>query len=327
MPTPSDPESLAANRRGQVTPEQNTAVAQQRFKTTVRSAGLLISLIVFGLVILGNSNLKLQNLGGGVFIVLGLSLVLAPILIALAWSFIRTRRVQAESGEEQVEQAEGEVVWKEGNFVAEIQGQRLRPIYGETLNLPPGRYRFFYLPHRGELLSGEPLSSRDASAATPSLLEALAQANEFKVEALQANREGRFADSQTSWLRVSIAWYSIGGMAAAGLMVWLSVLNAASPQPFSQVFILILAVPFIFFFFWHIFRIAADLRAGKVAAVEGYVHKTISRRRRSTHYYYRIEGLRFLVSYPAYNALIEGIPYRVYYTPRSKQLVAIEPIS
>jgi len=33
------------------------------------------------------------------------------------------------------------------------------------------------------------------------------------------------------------------------------------------------------------------------------------------------------VSHQGYNALIAGIPYRLYYAPRSKKMVSIEPLA
>src|SRR5262249_31577954 len=46
----------------------------------------------------------------------------------------------------------------------------------------------------------------------------------------------------------------------------------------------------------------------------------------NTYYYYSIEGRNWLVSPEAYRALLEGRRYRLYYLPRSKKLVGIEPI-
>ena len=45
-----------------------------------------------------------------------------------------------------------------------------------------------------------------------------------------------------------------------------------------------------------------------------------------SRYYYRVDNLRFQVSRTAYNALVEGLRYRLYFTPRSRTIVAIEPL-
>ena len=47
----------------------------------------------------------------------------------------------------------------------------------------------------------------------------------------------------------------------------------------------------------------------------------------TTDYYsYDIAGQRFPVSETAYHALVDGVPYRFYYLPRSKTIVNIEPL-
>ena len=43
-------------------------------------------------------------------------------------------------------------------------------------------------------------------------------------------------------------------------------------------------------------------------------------------YSYDIAGQRFPVSETAYHALVDGVPYRFYYLPRSKTLINIEPL-
>ena len=43
-------------------------------------------------------------------------------------------------------------------------------------------------------------------------------------------------------------------------------------------------------------------------------------------YYYQVAGQKFSVSLRAYQALVSGPNYRLYYTPRSKRLVALESV-
>ncbi len=71
------------------------------------------------------------------------------------------------------------------------------------------------------------------------------------------------------------------------------------------------------------------LLGGKVVAVEGVVQKTLRQtfgRGASIHYYYKLGNQTWLVTPEAYRALVEGLAYRVYFLPRGKQLVGIEPI-
>ena len=84
-------------------------------------------------------------------------------------------------------------------------------------------------------------------------------------------------------------------------------------------------------------RAALDLLASRVEFVDGVVHKKIKssgRRRASTSlhgrasliYYYEIDRKRFQVSECAYQALIENRAYRLYYAPHSQALVGVEPL-
>ncbi len=71
----------------------------------------------------------------------------------------------------------------------------------------------------------------------------------------------------------------------------------------------------------------ADMLRGRVAMLEGTV---ISQRRSGDEggytYHYVIGRESFLVNESAYHALISGLPYRVYYGPKSKKLLSIEPL-
>ena len=57
----------------------------------------------------------------------------------------------------QVEQAEGRIVWTGKSYGAQIQGRRLRFIYGISIP-PPDDYGFFYLPRSGWILSIDKLA-------------------------------------------------------------------------------------------------------------------------------------------------------------------------
>jgi hypothetical protein len=75
--------------------------------------------------------------------------------------------------------------------------------------------------------------------------------------------------------------------------------------------------------------IIEDLRLGQVLKIEGFVRKASATRYGWEEdvdiYYYLIQDLKFEVSHAAYQALIEG-HYRVYCTPRTRIMVALEPV-
>jgi hypothetical protein len=77
---------------------------------------------------------------------------------------------------------------------------------------------------------------------------------------------------------------------------------------------------------WSVIVMAGDMWAGRVDQTDGRVTRHVHRARNTRYYTYQVNGLRFRVSMSAYNALIEGREYRIYFAPRSKRLVAIEPI-
>ncbi len=77
------------------------------------------------------------------------------------------------------------------------------------------------------------------------------------------------------------------------------------------------------------FSATFDLLGGQVASAAGAVHKSMRQtygRNASTYYYYKLDALVWTVTPEAYRALIEGPAYRVYYLPRSKMLLGIEPL-
>ena len=62
------------------------------------------------------------------------------------------------------------------------------------------------------------------------------------------------------------------------------------------------------------------MEMGIAKAIEDSSGETIS-------YYYRIHRRCFHVSRRGYNALVEGIPYRLHYAPHSKTMVSVEPLA
>jgi hypothetical protein len=75
-----------------------------------------------------------------------------------------------------------------------------------------------------------------------------------------------------------------------------------------------------------VFRLIADLLAKRAAVAEGFGNRVKSQNRRYDQHYYELNGLRFEVSGVAYNALIVGMPYRIYFAPHSKVLFSLEPL-
>jgi len=74
----------------------------------------------------------------------------------------------------------------------------------------------------------------------------------------------------------------------------------------------------------------SDALGGRVQMSEGAVTKytrTTHSRTSRTHYYFRLGDARFEVSRQAYDALLPGRNYRLYYAPKTHRLVNIEPLA
>lgn len=172
----TDPEAIATNRRGQLSPSQRTL--RTRFLRQQLVGGLFFllflgGLTIFGLVKEGGSGQTINStgvlvflalMGGAILLVISLSSVGA---VSFYWSM---------TGE--IAQAEGRVLWK-GYYAAEIPGRTLTTPYNIPLDLPPGPYRFYFVGHSGRLLSAEALDRREGQ-----LLETLMPADTPPTKAL-----------------------------------------------------------------------------------------------------------------------------------------------
>ena len=169
------------------------------------------------------------------------------------------------------------------------------------------------------------------------LVDVLARTNKFRVEDLAENRQGRLTSAQKSrlWRRIlqPIVIFALVLLVFAALFVALAasdengyylraVLRASGWRiVLSLLVLLALALTFL----WRSSKLFFDLHDGSVASAEGHVAKVFSMYYRASAMFYVIDGMRFKVSHQAYNALVEHTTYRIFYTPRSKFLVSIEP--
>lgn len=234
-----------------------------------------------------------------------------------------------------------------------------------AVTLSPGAYRFFFLPFRytgwvssdraegGWLLAAAPQTAARTtaefagtpSASSPSpFLQTLAAANGFHADALEANRAGHLTEAQTRtlartfrqrrWQGLLIGLFFLLGSAAA-----FSTQGVTWRNGWAFVYAAVGAL-FILYAVWPGRRASSrDLTDSRVVTVEGWVRRMREHTDRSVigaqtqgppHdlFYYQIAGQRFSVAgVAAYDALDERLPYRLYYLPRTKQLVNIEPIA
>ncbi len=320
----TDPQAVAANAGGALTPAQQDALAGQ----LRRIRGLLIFfvvsavlLILIALPVWLGQEMSASPLAQVIRVTL--LAVIALVLFVTVWTMTRTRQMRADLAEPRVASGDGQVTWNESAYVAEVAGRSLLALRGATLP-PPGAYRFYYLAQSGWLLSAQPLSAAQPTEAD--LAARLAQANGFLLSALPANRDGRLGDEQSPWLLrsllgpallvafVVVAALVLGSMAMSVGPAWLAVLVVLS------------AVLIIFGDVMRIVNTLRDISRGRVLALEGSVERVTTGSRSRPTYYYTLEEMRFHVTEAGYNVLDETKLYRLYYVPHSGRLVNIEQV-
>ena len=205
----TDPDVIAANRRGEITPEQRARIrsAMNGLRNSLVFYSIFMGIPVLGIFGILVSMTKVPAYDSGiyamVFIISAGSMLWIPYLVRV----ILTHR---ELSAGHIEQTEGQVVWRGRNYVVETPGRRLR-FFGK-LNLLPDDYRFLHLPHTGWLLSAERLTGVGEEQTMRDLLKILAQANHFSLTAVAVNRAGRLADDQIWRLVRPMVGYMIAGL-------------------------------------------------------------------------------------------------------------------
>lgn len=358
----ADPEAVATNARGDLTPPQRAAL-----RSFLPGAAGHWFILAFATAILGvvlyNWRFAAQffrakdplpsteHFFGHTITLPGLHL-LATLIIG-GWALVFFSRIvmlidHARDSNElkpgHVAVADGTIAWDRHAYVALLPGRRhpLQPWdYALIEDCPPGPYRLWYLRRGGWLLSIQPLSPgfANARAGQAGLIDALANANGLLPDALDANRAGRLSEQQAHGLahreKARARWrlaIAIGFIAVAPAFWYYGDLKTA----------LLCGAAGLFLYVQSLLEpsrstLDKDLADGRVLAVEGGARKahrrtssllgSIAGGSGTTDYYsYDIAGQRFPVSETAYHALVDDVPYRFYYLPRSKTIVNIEPL-
>ena len=114
------------------------------------------------------------------------------------WGALHLRRELAEG---QIAQQEGRVSFTNHDYRTQTVGRPLLNIDGgKEVSLPPGTYRFAYLPRSRRILSGEQQWTADPGGPYAGLLLALAQSNDFSLEDLAMNRQSQLSNQQRARL-------------------------------------------------------------------------------------------------------------------------------
>lgn len=334
---PTQALQIQSNQRGQLSNEQRAELeTQSQFKIWPLLTPFVILPVIFvGIVVavLYFDNNHEMPLIGFVLMVAFFAFIELIALISPVRTLIDNFRIKNDLAGGQVEILDGQCVWRRNKYVLETPARRLK-LMRNSMHLMPGSYRFYALPNTGLLLSAQrqvPPGGEDPRA---ELLDVMGQVHHFKNEDLEANRQGRLVISQMGGLLWRVIGYSffwvfslgIGVIILYGLaqdssprgLMWLAVIGGV-------VFLAALAL-----FVWVVGRVVLDMVRAKVVSAQGPVRRdftiTHSQHGSSTTYYYKLDKLSFVVSPQAYTAFIQGPQYRLYYTPLSKTLVAVEPI-
>jgi hypothetical protein len=167
------------------------------------------------------------------------------------------------------------------------------------------------------------------------LLTILAQAHNFSLTALAANRAGRLALEQIAFLRQRARrTLLVGLLVVAGALPFAAGMAIVEGGPTLASVLLFGGITALAGRRWVVrsVRTLNDARAGAVAMLEGVVTKgrtvDIDVSGNSTiTYSYHVGRQQFQVSSAAYAALPPGLICRLYYSPGIKELLSVEPVA
>ncbi|MBI9043221.1 MAG: hypothetical protein JEZ06_01975 [Anaerolineaceae bacterium] len=346
-----DPIEVEANHNGRVTESQ-----RQRYKipiTDLRTVLLFIIVMMFLLVLciinpIAFELIKFLNnfVTPPAWIAVVISLIFIIMLISLVgfWAQfrIKKRKIEEVFSDIDIEWSNGELQYNGHEYEALTSDRRLRLPEHRGGLVPGVFYRFYYLVDGNDVLSAERIGVRSDDDARLSLKKTLMQVIGFGQEDLDHNQSGDLAAGQ--WLqlprnlfRVFLFSFGLFILGTLTIFAYQVVFPTAEQQTFWSVlfgpmipgFIVGVILFGIWLYYW--FAILVDVWNGKVKTEEGrgrrVLNENISNKGgNKLTYYYQIGDERFRVSKQAYNAMIDGIKYRLYFTPLTRVMVSIEPI-
>lgn len=173
----------------------------------------------------------------------------------------------------------------------------------------------------------EELRRMNDSESASVLLETLASANKFSMKDLETNHQGSLSAGQEIRLLIVLGLYLFIFLSSAVLFASMSSQILRGLGTTMYYLLLFIGMLLMARFGWSAALLIADVWNAKVDSVTGLVVRQSKRSSYHRSFYYVIDPHRFEVSQGAYNALLEGKSYRIYYVPHSKRLVSIEPIN
>lgn len=352
-----DPGLVAANREGRIAPDQKNALAE----VTSLGRGGWIGLLIWAVLIVlfvkrfGKAVLAMGQAGEalGFGIVVG-SLIAVALVVG---KFVRMGQ-RARWAWAKVEPREGRVEFFAGHYRAMVDGKALRSVFFDERHLVPDPYVFYCIKGTSWLISAAnkaaPAPSHSAVppdvndlprawsrmlAPTPAadvneIRRALSVANGFSADDLALNRNGQIGRHQRKKLRRKMRSRLWACLLCAGGAVFIVAYEPVAPPAnkvgFYAVAVILLAV--ILVLGKQLLDALADSASGSVLSAEGLVKGLVETTNdieggsSTTSYYYVLDQVRVSVGQSGYEALLEGLRYRMYYSPRSKTLLSMEPL-
>ena len=329
-------QNLDSNKTGRLTPDQQTAlkkgVRQQWWRVVLWVFVLLVLCGAFSLffyALISGGDLESSQQGPALGAAFAISIAL---LVLGAFLFPDLRLVLASGDIEagQVDSVSGKIVWTRRRYQVVSDSRTLRTVRGNVSMPPPGAYRFYCLPNSGLVIQAELVESASSGNSNDLLLDALSQAHRFSIDDLAENRRGFLTGGQTLRLIGYIIGQGVLFLAVAAFAAGLYFsMTTSSTNSEDLVWISVFGIMVLIFGLgavWNVLKALIDLFTRTVSNEEGFVMRREHRTRNGRYYTYQIKSLKFRVSRTAFQALVDGWEYRVYYSPRSKRLLAIEPL-
>jgi hypothetical protein len=324
------PENLASNHGGVLSLQQQkaleTMIANQRSTIAVVGGMLILAAFFMGFLFW-----KIDASDGAVSF--NAQLINAAVLLLIIGLFAGLFFGEwfvffAENDLENrvVESATGRIEWNGRRYQMRTDTRLLRSLRSAVALPPPGDYRFYYLPHMGLVVMAEQLPAAHRAGPASILYQALSNANRFSADDLSQNQKGFLSQVQEHHLLSTMALYALIFIISAALFVSMTsrILQGVGTTMF--VMLLIIGILLGAQFGWSSLRILLDVWRGEVRHIDGRVSRRTRRSRYHTTFFYVMDRYNFEVSAAAYEAIVEGLDYRIFFVPFSERLVSIEPL-
>jgi hypothetical protein len=196
------PENLASNRIGILTAQQQAAL-QTHISYRKSTSAIMIGTLIVSAIFMSFLFWKIDSADGTFSITAQLiNAGLLILIFGIFASYLTGDWFVYFMGDDlenrAVESAPGTMEWDGKRYRMQTDTRSLRALRDGAV-LPPGQYRFYYLPHTGLVVMAEELETIPGQHSSL-LLRTLASANRFSLDELKMNHEGLLSKHQENEL-------------------------------------------------------------------------------------------------------------------------------